>query len=94
MLIDSNIYIKFSEEMILQLFAFAKMTVVNETNYPDYYKLEFIEFQVMLGLLAKIYFDCNMGIVGISNEKDMELYEKITGQIIKKTPAKTDEKLK
>ena len=79
MLIDSRLDIKFSDAMILQLFAFGKMTVINESNYPEYYKMEFIEFQVMLGLLAKIYFDCNMGIDGFVNENDNANYEKITG---------------
>ena len=44
----------------------------------------------MLGLLAKIYFDCNMGTTGFSNEKDTALYEKITGQKISTIPVEKE----
>lgn len=53
------------------------MTVVNESHPGRYVKMEFIEFQVMLGLLAKIYFDNEMGNNAHSNPTDEIRYLEI-----------------
>ena len=80
LLYDSRLGVKFTEDMSMQLFAFSKMTVVNESHPGKYVKMEFIEFQVMLGLLAKIYFDNDMGSNAHSIASDEARYLEIMSQ--------------
>jgi len=46
-----------------RLFAFSKMTIVNECHECiKYFSLNFLEFQVLVGLISKVYFDEDLGL--------------------------------
>jgi hypothetical protein len=78
---ETRLGMRFPEELYCFLFAASKMTVVNEAKESaDHYHLDLIEFQVLLCLLAKTYFDQDMGMKepAVSGE-DLEIYEHVIG---------------
>ena len=44
------------------MFAFSKQTIIDESReWMNYATLDFLEFQVLIGLMSKAYFDEDMG---------------------------------
>ena len=63
MLADAGLAPELPVERQRHLFAFSKMTIVNECHDSiKYFSLNFLEFQVLLGLISKVYFDEDLGL--------------------------------
>ena len=65
MLFEARLNLKYKESKLPLMFGASKMTVVNEAKESaKYFNLEIVEFQVLICLLAKNYFEDDLGSVG------------------------------